>query len=85
MTTTLHIHTSVLDSDLFKRLRHVRIELRESLPQQTEQEHAGLYQTNDCPEARVRHAGAFMDGQQRSIWTGLLPHVRLDTARVNVN
>ena len=41
----LQMLTSVLDSDLLKRLRHVRLEFRESLPRQTEQEHAGLHQT----------------------------------------
>ena len=81
---SLQGYISLLTSDLLKRLRHLRIELRESLPRQAEQEHAGLRQTKNCSEARFCHAGPSVDGQQRPIWTGLLPDLRQDTARTDI-
>ena len=63
-------------SDLHERLRHIRTELRESLPGHTEQGDAGIRQTSDRSDARLRHVGSSVDGQRRSLRGLLLPHLR---------
>ena len=66
----------LLCSDLHERLRHIRNELRESLPGHTKQGDAGIRQTSDSRETRLRHAGSSVDGQRRGLRRLLLPHLR---------